>query len=42
LKIALLYHPNRLICHLDSELVVKQVNGEYRMKPRTSNRCSGK
>lgn len=32
LKIALRYHPNRLICHLDSELVVKQVNGEYRMK----------
>lgn len=25
-------HPNRLICHLDSELVVKQLNGEYRVK----------
>ncbi len=25
-------HPNRLICHLDSELVVKQLNGQYRVK----------
>ena len=32
LKIAERYHPNRLICHLDSELVVKQLNGEYRVK----------
>lgn len=35
LKLAQLYHPNRLICHLDSELVVKQVNGEYRVKMPT-------
>lgn len=27
--------PNRLICHLDSELVVKQLNGEYRVKMAT-------
>ena len=26
------YRPNHLICHLDSELVVKQLNGEYRVK----------
>lgn len=32
LKIAKRYHPNVLICHLDSELVVKQLNGEYRVK----------
>lgn len=32
LKAAEQFHPNRLICHLDSELVVKQVNGEYRVK----------
>ncbi len=32
LKIAHRYHPNRLICHLDSELIVKQLNGEYRVK----------
>ena len=32
LKMALAYHPNRLICHLDSELVVKQLNGEYQVK----------
>lgn len=32
LKIALRYRPNRLICHLDSELVVKQLNGEYRVR----------
>ncbi len=35
LKIALRYRPNRLICHLDSELVVKQLNGEYRVKMPT-------
>jgi ribonuclease HI len=35
LKIALRYQPNRLICHLDSELVVKQLNGEYRVKMPT-------
>lgn len=32
LKAAEQFHPNRLICHLDSELVVKQLNGEYRVK----------
>lgn len=32
LKIAKRFHPNRLICHLDSELIVKQLNGEYRIK----------
>lgn len=29
------YQPNRLICHLDSELIVKQMNGEYRVKMPT-------
>lgn len=32
LKIAKRYHPNRLVCHLDSELIVKQLNGEYQVK----------
>ena len=32
LKIARRYHPNRLVCHLDSELVVKQLNGQYQVK----------
>src|SRR3989344_1341374 len=32
LKIAKEYCPNHLICHLDSELVVKQLSGEYRVK----------
>lgn len=35
LKIAIRYRPNRLICHLDSELIVKQLNGEYRVKMPT-------
>lgn len=35
LKAAEHFHPNRLICHLDSELVVKQLNGEYRVKMET-------
>lgn len=35
LEIAEGYQPNRLICHLDSELIVKQVNGEYRVKMPT-------
>ncbi len=35
LKAAEQFHPNRLICHLDSELVVKQLNGEYRVKMET-------
>ncbi len=26
------FHPNHLVCHLDSELVVKQLSGEYRVK----------
>ncbi len=29
------YRPNRLVCHLDSELVVKQLKGEYRVKMPT-------
>ncbi len=32
LKLAEQYHPNRLICHLDSELVVRQLNGQYQVK----------
>ncbi|MCF7844326.1 MAG: ribonuclease HI family protein [Kiritimatiellales bacterium] len=32
LKIAKRYHPNRLVCFLDSELIVKQLKGEYRVK----------
>jgi len=32
LKMAIAFSPNRLVCHLDSELVVKQVNGEYQVK----------
>lgn len=35
LKIAKEYRPNHLICHLDSELVVKQLSGEYRVKMAT-------
>lgn len=35
LKMAQNYHPNTLICHLDSELVVKQLIGEYRVKMPT-------
>lgn len=35
LKAARRFQPNRLICHLDSELVVKQLNGEYRVKMAT-------
>ena len=35
LKMSLAYQPNRLICHLDSELIVKQLNGEYRVKMAT-------
>jgi len=31
-KIARRYHPNHLVCHLDSELIVKQLKGEYRVK----------
>ena len=32
LKLAKKYHPNSLVCHLDSELVAKQLSGEYRVK----------
>ncbi len=32
LKIAKRLHPNHLICHLDSELIVKQLSGEYKVK----------
>lgn len=35
LKRAKRFHPNRLICHLDSELIVKQLNGEYKVKMAT-------
>ena len=35
LKLAQRYHPNRLVCHLDSELIVKQLSGEYRVKMPT-------
>ncbi len=35
LKIARLYHPNQLICHLDSELIVKQLSGEYAVRMAT-------
>lgn len=35
LKAAQAFQPNRLICHLDSELVVKQLNGEYKVKMQT-------
>lgn len=35
LEMAHEYHPNQLVCHLDSELVVKQLNGEYKVKMPT-------
>lgn len=35
LKIAKEFCPNHLICHMDSELVTKQLNGEYRVKMPT-------
>ncbi len=35
LKLAKRYHPNRLVCHLDSELIVKQLSGEYKVKMET-------
>lgn len=35
LRVAQRYRPNRLICHLDSELVVRQLSGEYRVKMPT-------
>lgn len=35
LKKAAGYHPGRLICHLDSELIVRQLSGDYRVKMPT-------
>lgn len=35
LELARSYQPNRLICHLDSELVVRQLNGEYKVRMAT-------
>ena len=35
LELAIPHHPNRLVCHLDSELIVKQLSGEYRVKMPT-------
>lgn len=35
LELAKNFHPNRLVCHLDSELIVKQLSGEYRVKMPT-------
>lgn len=35
LELARAYQPNRIIAHLDSELVVKQVNGDYKVKMPT-------
>lgn len=35
LKAALRYKPDRINCYLDSELVVRQLNGEYRVRDAT-------
>ncbi len=35
LKIALRYQPNRLLCQMDSELIVKQLSGEYKVRMPT-------
>lgn len=35
LRIAERFHPNRLICHLDSELIVRQLNGQYQVRMPT-------
>ena len=32
LALAQRFHPNRLLCHLDSELIVRQLSGEYRVR----------
>lgn len=32
LELALELHPNKLVCFLDSELVVRQLNGQYKVK----------
>lgn len=35
LELAEQFHPKSLVCHLDSELVVKQVTGQYKVKMAT-------
>jgi ribonuclease HI len=35
LKMARRFQPARLVCHLDSELVVRQLNGQYQVKMET-------
>lgn len=35
LELAKRFHPNRLIAHMDSELIVKQLSGEYRVRMPT-------
>lgn len=35
LRMAERYQPNRLICHLDSELIVRQLNGDYQVRMAT-------
>ncbi|HLC75643.1 MAG TPA: ribonuclease HI family protein [Candidatus Peribacterales bacterium] len=35
LTLAKNFRPNRLVCHLDSELIVKQLSGAYRVKMQT-------
>jgi len=32
LKLAKHFAPNRLVCHLDSELIVRQLNGDYQVR----------
>ncbi|PIP65543.1 hypothetical protein COU77_01365 [Candidatus Peregrinibacteria bacterium CG10_big_fil_rev_8_21_14_0_10_49_16] len=32
LRLAQKFHPNKLVCHVDSELIVRQLNGTYRVK----------
>jgi ribonuclease HI len=35
LELAQQFHPMRLVCHMDSELIVRQLNGEYQVKMPT-------
>ena len=35
LRMAQRHHPNTLLCHLDSELIVRQLSGQYRVKMPT-------
>lgn len=35
LEAARAFHPNRLVCHLDSELIVKQLSGAYAVRMQT-------